>query len=1105
MHRTRGTRVVHKRPLLDIWLNNYQPYFTLSWDANHDVQLCFDVHSVIGYISNYVSKPETVASKALLDYYEQIKDDDLSATQQMYRLAQKYLMSRTISEAEAYYKFDPTLTYKQSNLKTLFIHAGFPHNKQRFLNKCQTDEEIAQGFLVEGHEGHFKEIASRYERYLCRPTSLEFITYFQFMQYYDLINPERKHHYVKLIDTLDENNLKPIIMDSDNLEYCLKFRENKYLPQVISITVNEKTQLYRLRRVPCIIRMKTYSIVCETHEFYFSELTKFRPHRSENELFHKSDSFEQCEELFFSENKSKLSLENNTFGVSKIDDVKSQLLPNYEKSEKLREIIQTLNKDLALDDVNDQLEPELDLIDSDDENSCIDSLQGLEPGPEHLTPDENKTRVPFFHCITVKDRKSLINSATQLSYDQFIAFNEIINYCFKLKVSRKNTSISKPKPPKLIIEGGAGTGKSFTINTIRDWINYLLFSPGDNIDQPYLLVTAPTGMAATNIGGSTIHSTLKFGYGNDYKRLSDKTRDKVIDAYKNVQFIIIDECSMISSDMLYNISRRMSEIKCCDDFFGGCAVILLGDFLQLRPIDNNYLFHPPNSKKLKNFFAQFPLLRTFTVVCLRQNFRQNADNEFLDLLNEVRMKGKFDHLSSKNSDLLLSRVLPLPPDTHAAKIYAKNVTCNKENTLQLNLLPGETFKTQATFIPESYNPVVKDAGTIDDTPFVNVFEFKVGARVILKYNLNLNDKLVNGSQGTIFKILTLRDTVNLVLVKFDDPKAGIEQRRKYLFLDDVRKNVQVTPISKIEFQYFVPRLRKNICLIQFPLKLSFAITSHSAQGMTIPYPTKLQTSFKDMFEGGMGYVILSRLQRLDQLYLTPFPMKKLYCSEEAKNFTQNLYAVAKNLNYTIWSSDSFFKVASVNVQNFKVHVQSLKAYHDFEGLDLLCLQETWLESDMDCQWENCTMIQLNHHARGIAIVFKNDYKPYDVIKMKTPFANLIIAIYATHIIINVYQFVGASNLSDFFKTIEFCEKYAIPILIMGDFNVNLLKQKHAAYVQQLQKFTQHVKQPTHTEGGLIDHVYSSLFESSDSSCKLVNQTYGYFTDHTIQFVELKRK
>ena len=81
LFRKKGKRVLHKRPLADIWLNNYQPFFSLSWDANHDVQICFDIYSVIGYISNYVSKPETIASKALIEYYDQIKDKELTTVQ----------------------------------------------------------------------------------------------------------------------------------------------------------------------------------------------------------------------------------------------------------------------------------------------------------------------------------------------------------------------------------------------------------------------------------------------------------------------------------------------------------------------------------------------------------------------------------------------------------------------------------------------------------------------------------------------------------------------------------------------------------------------------------------------------------------------------------------------------------------------------------------------------------------------------------------------------------------------------------------------------------------------------------------------------------------
>ena len=579
-------------------------------------------------------------------------------------------------------------------------------------------------------------------------------------------------------------------MSSDNLEFCNKNNLNLVLPQVVNTTVNGKTLYHKIRKVPCVIRMKRYSLVSETHEFYFSELTKFKPHRSETELFPKSEDFALCEALYFVVNHSVTSGFKETFGESQIEEVKIVLMPNYKATDKLREMINNINIDLALNDIEDPSNIDFDFVNSDSDEE-FEGLKGLHPDESDHQCKEQSKRIPIFNSVEIKHYSVLVSNAAKLSYDQFFAFQKILDYCFQLKVSRKNSCLPRPTPPRIILEGGAGSGKSYTINTIRDWINYLLFDPGDNIDQPYLLVAAPTGMAATNVNGSTIHSTFKFSFGNTFRRLGDANRDKIIDAYKNVQFIIIDEVSMISSDMLFNISKRLSEIKCCDDFFGGCAIILVGDFMQLRPIDNNYIFETPTSKTHKDFFIQYPLLHTFEVVCLQQNHRQEQDNNFLSLLNEIRMKAAEDQLTPENTNLLLSRVQPLPHNEFACKIFAKNETCKLENEKQLNALPGNKFTSEARFIPETYIPKIKSGGTIDDTPFIKILELKPGARVILKYNINVEDRLVNGSQGTIFEITHENGCIKILFIEFDDPTAGREHRNKFRHLSVVRENPNI--------------------------------------------------------------------------------------------------------------------------------------------------------------------------------------------------------------------------------------------------------------------------------------------------------------------------
>ena len=87
-------------------------------------------------------------------------------------------------------------------------------------------------------------------------------------------------------------------------------------------------------------------------------------------------------------------------------------------------------------------------------------------------------------------------------------------------------------PPLLVVHGGAGTSKSFLIHIMSLWIQKLLSKAGDDVNSPYLIRAAPTGLAASNFDGQTLHSTFKLNFGNEYKSLSDMSRDKLRDIFK---------------------------------------------------------------------------------------------------------------------------------------------------------------------------------------------------------------------------------------------------------------------------------------------------------------------------------------------------------------------------------------------------------------------------------------------------------------------------------------------------------------------------------------------------------------------------------------------
>ena len=132
-----GTKVVLKRELKDIFVNNYNVDWMDVWDGNLDIQPISDYFSCVVYMTDYVCKPEKNMMNILKDVKKAKKKEQASQRDTMWALAQAYMTSREMGESEAYYKLDPSLHYKQSNIKTIFITTGFPQNRSRFLKKCR--------------------------------------------------------------------------------------------------------------------------------------------------------------------------------------------------------------------------------------------------------------------------------------------------------------------------------------------------------------------------------------------------------------------------------------------------------------------------------------------------------------------------------------------------------------------------------------------------------------------------------------------------------------------------------------------------------------------------------------------------------------------------------------------------------------------------------------------------------------------------------------------------------------------------------------------------------------------------------------------------------
>merc|ERR1711942_344274 len=187
-----------------------------------------------------------------------------------------------------------------------------------------------------------------------------------------------------------------------------------------------------------------------------------------------------------------------------------------------------------------------------------------------------------------------------------------ITYAQNILIARKG-KIPYPRAPLLLVHGGAGSGKSTLINVIAQSVHQMMLRDGDDLDCPYVLLSAFTGTAAANIEGQTVHTLFSFNFGADFMSLSDKKRDEKRNLYKNLTVLIIDEISLVDADMLYKIDLRLREIKQMGVPFGNVAIFVLGDLMQLRPVSGRFIFLDPRNSQFSLTSEMDPLWLKFAL------------------------------------------------------------------------------------------------------------------------------------------------------------------------------------------------------------------------------------------------------------------------------------------------------------------------------------------------------------------------------------------------------------------------------------------------------------------------------------------------------------
>lgn len=405
----------------------------------------------------------------------------------------------------------------------------------------------------------------------------------------------------------------------------------------------------------------------------------------------------------------------------------------------------------------------------------------------------------------------------------------------------------------LFITGRAGTGKSTLLQVFR------------NTTKKRVVVLAPTGVAALNVRGQTIHSF--FGFPPRIIHPKEIERRKNFRLYQNIDMIIIDEISMVRADLLDNINLFLKKNRQNNQPFGGVQMIFFGDLFQLPPVvstlpERTYFSTYYTSPYFfsANAFHEIEL----KMVELTHVYRQE-ERSFIQLLDNIRL----NQMDYDDFMYLNERHQPIPKDrSFFITLSARNDIANRINENELNAITEPAVQFQA-IVSGEFNPQLYPTS-------LNLI-LKKGAQVMFVKN-DLQKQYVNGTIGIVDEVTEERITVRILENNDDEKIITVDQQEWEIIRYEMNPSEPGQISSKVVGAFK-----------QYPLKLAWAITIHKSQGKT--FDRVIIDMGRGAFESGQTYVALSRCTTLSGIILTqPITNKDIIVDERiSEYYTQIRY------------------------------------------------------------------------------------------------------------------------------------------------------------------------------------------------------------------------
>ena len=713
--------IVYKRQPSDCWVNQHNPHLLKAWNANCDLQYIVDPCSCIRYIVSYISKKESEEGEVLRNLQESLRQDNTVPKVELQRLGKAYLTHREISVMEAIYRASG-MHLKDCSREVVWVPIDMSSTRMTLplsvLRQRDPDSEDVWATSV-------------IDRYRARPNTRDFqgMSLAEFVSFFKISACGERKEKTNGDGILHETCGGREDTTSDSSK-CIPLNDN------MGITTRRKAGK------ECIIRFPKASMSKDSERHYHNLLVLYLPHYSKN---FKPDVFETYEEFFTS---GTVQHQGTNQCVSTLIQQKRT---RFEiDSQAVDDALEEVQRHPASEDAWAQLAPEAEAARLEAPTPLDDNEQYQEINMSDLPDLETNfaqgnrafSRLSVEQSILTVPEQKAREIMRSMNMMQRNVFNFVRNWCVN-KVKGDNSP-----PFNIFLTGGAGTGKSHVIKALMYEASKILRPTTTSPEDMTVLLVAPTGTAAFNIGGRTVHSAFHLptrGLSKTYVPLGEDLLTGLRAKYEHLEIVIINEISMVSKGMLNYISGRLDQLKRnkSSSWFGGISILAVGDFYQLPPVGGQIIVR-------RNPSALAEPWDVFQKTNLTEIMRQQDDQPFAQMLNYLRTHEKGSAVPPQHLKMLQGRVTDSPPQD-ALHIFPFRKAAASHNLAMTESLTGEKRQVTAVDILQDRSGIKKERSSPlpSEANLPIHITLCIGSRVMMTSNINVEDGLVNGVMGDV--------------------------------------------------------------------------------------------------------------------------------------------------------------------------------------------------------------------------------------------------------------------------------------------------------------------------------------------------------------------